>query len=129
MNFLIYRPLTEIEFLSRQNLVNEQDSVTTDGTMCTITPASDETFVLLGAKISPRFTGVGDNNFRVELRNNGTVLEIGAMAGSPDAHRDYNFISRGNTLDGDGVKVFDLNVLSLVNTTLHGVIIGYLRKT
>jgi len=134
MNFLLFRPQTELEFLSRQTLEFAVGEVDVNGTMCTITPASGLTFVLVSAQVSIGRKSTTINVPLVTLRNDGTIIEqirgIGGGSGGLTGVQ-YIFQSKGNNLEGDGVAVFDFNVSALAANTARvtGTIIGFLRNT
>jgi len=132
MNFFTYRPLTELEFLSRQTLVNVQGLRTSSGVITSRVTASGLTFVLVGAKVSSSFLGTGEGDVRIQLRINGTVLETGLLsATSSTASSVYQFVTKGPIMIGDGVISIDLNAtnVSSGNINLAGTIFGYERNT
>jgi len=140
MNFLSYRPFTEIEFLSNQTMVFATGQRTTAGTLATITPAADLTFVLLGAQVSPiRLTAsFPSQDYEVELRNEANVRNVlGGASGTEGTllRAGYSLgnqgtsIIKGDTLDGDGIKTYTLEVITVVKCTIAGTIWGYTRNT
>jgi len=140
MNFFTYRPLTEIEFLSRQTMIFATGRRTSIGTLATITPADGLTFVLLGAQIAPLNVGVTSalEDYDVELRNEANVRCILGAATSIDASFDSsNTLSgqnvsfvRGDVLVGDGIKTYTLELVTLTTGILiAGSIWGYTRNT
>jgi hypothetical protein len=124
---------TEIEFLQSKsdssNLIIVAGSGTTTGAFVTYTPASGKTFVLVGAKVVLNCTST--NPVDVQLRNNGAVRELAfglAATSAGISSFGYEYVTRGDTLVGDGAKTYDLNVS--VNTDSHrfaGTIEGYLE--
>jgi len=138
MNFLSYRPFTEIEFLSNQNMVFSTGTRGATGTICTITPADGLTFVLLGALAAPSALGVvgGTMGYAVELRNEANVRAIlggaGVVHGGTSSGAGFghcpSFV-RGDTLEGDGIKTYTLEVIAVVATTIRGSLWGYTRNT
>lgn len=139
MNFLISKPLTEIDFLSRQTMVFDSSSRTTTGTIATITPSDGQTFVLLGAHIAisnATWVDAGATRYTAELRNEANVRDtLGAggfrTSGQPAAFGfgEMSSIVRGDILEGDGVKTYTLEILQLARITVVGTIYGYLRNT
>jgi len=139
MNFL-FRSLTEIDFLSRQNMVFDSGARTTTGTLATITPADGETFVLLGARISPiAFTVLINGTVRctVELRNESNVRDILGSHGVSGAANlfaggsavaDLSII-KGDILEGDGIKTYTLELTRISSMEVAGAIYGYIRNT
>jgi len=132
LNIFTYRPLTELEFLSKQTLINAEGTRTSNGVIASRVTASGLTFVLIGAKISGSFLGSGDSAMNIELRNNGTVLETAELSIVGTVMSGvYQFISKGNNMIGDGIKSFDLNLSLLTSgeSTISGIIFGYERNT
>jgi len=141
LNFLQFRPLTEIDFLSRQNLVFATGERTSTGTLATITPPANTTFVLVGARISNLVwsSGTAAKNVTVELRNEANVRDILGFAGGTvlfgaggGGAGDGISIIKGDTLIGDGIKTYTLEVTSItapVQVRVGGTIFGYLRNT
>jgi len=133
MNFSIYKPQTEIEFLSRQTLVNVTGSRTSDGVIVSHVPLSNTTFVLIGAKLSASGVG-GDFFFSGALRVNDVNQElarIGFVAAGNGLPLIYEFILKGLTVVGDGVQAIDINLAGITGTnmTVAGIIYGYTRNT
>jgi len=136
LNFLSYRPFTEIEFLSRQTMVFANGARTNAGTLAAIVPADGLTFVLLGASIFYALvTGAaGNRTAEVQLQNNTSIRDtLGsasnfANTGGFGAH--FTTHVRGDTLDGDGVLEYRLQVIAVnPNMTIRGALYGYLRNT
>jgi len=140
MNFLSYRPFTEIEFLSRQTMVFATGNTGVTGTIATITPADGLTFVLLGAQVvvtGMSFANANFTSYRVELRNETNVRDVlGGAASFPNAVSPSNFtfqdrsMVRGDILEGDGIKTYTLELVqeNLI-TRIDGTIYGYTRNT
>jgi len=132
LNIFTYRPLTELEFLSKQTLINIEGGRTSNGVLASRIIPDGLTFVLIGAKVSASFLGTGESNFTVELRSNGTVLETAQLTTAGTAYSGiYEFISKGNNLIGDGVVLFDLNIAGLGSGDgeVSGIIFGYEKNT
>jgi len=131
MNFLSYRPQSEIEFLSHQIQTFAVGARTSSGTMCTITPPDGQTFVLVSATTTVARAGISLGVGTISLRNDGVAIEtLRGVAGGDFPGYPIIFKSKGNSLEGDGVKVFDFNlVISSANIVVHGTISGYLRNT
>jgi len=144
MNFIIYgkspqtiNTTTEIQFLSTQTLAFATGSRTTTGTLATITPATGKTFVLLGASVSPSTSPIlGACRYLCELRNEsnvrdflgGTSSSIAAGGGGSAISQSHSFV-RGDTLIGDGIKTYTLEVTVIIAATVNGAIYGYLIDT
>jgi len=139
MNFLSYRPFTEIEFLSNQTMVFATGERNTVGTLATITPAADLTFVLIGARIAPVTFSSGNLGVfcKVELRNEANVRDImgshgisgaAALFAGGSTIADLSII-KGDILEGDGIKTYTLEVITIGGMTVTGTIYGYLRNT
>jgi len=137
MNILESRPQTEIDFLSRQNMVFDNSARTTIGTLATITPADNETFVLLGAHVSVTSLALAIAcNFKVELRNESNVRDIlsganvigGGSSSSQSLEHDFSLV-RGDVLEGDGIKTYTLEWTVKAATNIAGSLYGYLRNT
>jgi len=137
MNFL-NRSLVEIDFLSRQIMTFATGSLGAAGTLATITPPDNQTFVLLGALVAPNsmVTVAGGLNYTVELRNEANVRSILATAcitfggASSGANMVYcPSLVKGDILEGDGIKTYTLEATIVTNCNIVGSIYGYLRNT
>jgi len=101
------------------------------GTVISITPAADEYFVFHKAAVSVAGSaeGSGATNIMCQIRNNGTILaRFGNNKGLllPVMSADF---TTGHTLDGDGVKVFEINCnLNSDNLQVNGMLSGWLFK-
>jgi len=136
MNF-VFRALTEIDFLSRQTMVFDTGSRTTSGTLATITPADGLTFVLLGAHVAAHsVASTGGPAYLVELRNEANVRDIlagassnsGGSSGGNSISPDFSLV-KGDILEGDGIKIYTLEVTGVSGLTVVGSLYGYLRNT
>jgi len=137
MNF-VFRALTEIDFLSRQTMVFDSSVRSTIGTLATITPAANLTFVLLGAHFACIGAGFGaSTGAALELRNEANVRDrlgfggfaAGGSSSSGSFGSDFSLV-KGDTLDGDGIKTYTLEWTSEVgNLSIVGSLYGYLRNT
>ena len=131
MNFLQFRPLTEIDFLSRQTKSFAVGNRNSSGVMCTITPVSDSTFVLVGALLTISANSSILTTVTLNLEIDGIIVEqyVLKIAFSGGNIIPVNFVSKGQTLDGDGVKVIEFNITTSNTQNVSGTIYGYLRNT
>jgi len=138
MNFLSYRPQTELEFLSRQTMVFDTGNSAAVGTLATITPADGLTFVLIGAKISLTAITLASTakNCEVHLLNEANIRDILGYAGGTvingaggGAAGDGISVVKGDILVGDGIKTYTLEIIAANGMTIAGTIYGYLRNT
>jgi len=132
MNFLSYRPLTEIEFLSRQTKIRAVGVRSTTGTMCEITPADGLTFVLIGASVVYASGTATAADVQTRLRNDGSTIEEYSAAINTslgDSIGQIVFISKGEIMIGDGVRIFDFDITTANSQRVSGTIYGYLRNT
>jgi len=138
LNIFTYRPLTEVDFLSRQTMVFDSSTRAGVGTLATITPAANETFVLLGAHIFCTAASIDVvGGVIVELRNESNVRDLlgfgGGVGGGSSSSVNHGFdfsLVKGDRLEGDGIKTYTLEwVTETAVVSLGGSLYGYLRKT
>jgi len=123
MNFLIYRPLTELEFLSKQTLVNVTGSRTSNGVIVSHVIPNGSTFVLIGASATTGFITLGDANTIIDLRDDGTVIESCTQGiNLAGANSSYYYLAKGYHIDGDGILAIDINLSSL--TSGRNIVVG-----
>jgi len=133
LNIFTYRPLTEIDFLSKQTLISLTASRTSNGVIVSRIIPAGQTFVLIGAAATSGGTG-GDNLYDISLNMGGVLIEQCQQThvSSSVSSGPYYFISKGRILVGDGVLTIDLDLAGLTGgglTTVQGSIFGYERNT
>jgi len=133
MNFLLARSFTELEFISKQTKVIEIGNRTSNGVAATHTPALNDTFVLIAARVSASGIG-GDFSWAAALRINDVIQEIsrmGFVAAGNGLPAIYDFILKGLTVVGDGVQAIDINLTGITggNMNVEGTIYGYTVNT
>jgi len=134
LNIFTYRPLTELEFLSKQDLINEIGFRTSNGVLLSRVTPSGKTFVLVKAKCSVGLLSTGDGDFQVQLRIDGTVIDecqYDVATNGVWGALQYEFIPKGQTMIGDGVISIDLNVANLSSGVgrVRGSLFGYEKTT
>lgn len=133
--------LSDIEFMSIKKFdgkfVDSEGSLTGIGTLTSITPASGKTFYLAEAKVETEATGaVITVAMRAEVQNDGVVVDelyrnfTGSGAGAGGSLGQEYSAAQGESLDGDGVKVFRIEFVHDTSVNLaHGYLKGYLEDT
>lgn len=118
------------------DLVFATGSRTTTGVITSYTPATGKTFYLVGASW---FLGSTSSNTLafdvVQVRNNAVVRDtiggsIWAASGGGGSYtnRATSHV-KGDTLIGNGVKTYDLNLSTASAQTVYGSIFGWIEDT
>lgn len=130
------RDVGDIEFMSKKEFDGKRLSsyVAVSGAAgvgAIIIPAAGKTFYLSAAQASRSGSTGSSESYVADLRNNGAIIE--SVRGSTDTSRfntmgDQAFRSKGDSLDGDGVLAFDINVSTLSgSTTCDTMLEGYIE--
>lgn len=134
--------LSDVEFMSIKQfegkILKGEGSLGATGTLTSVTPASGKTFYLAEAKAE--FDSVtiatATQRARVELQNNAIIVDelyssvrvSGSNFGAGTPNQSKSII-KGDSLVGDGIKVYRLQVVVFTNYALvHGTIIGYIEN-
>ena len=127
----------DLQFLQQKsdagNLIIVTGNRNTAGVIVSYTVPNGKTFVLYKAKTDVKVTTITNDN--MDLRNNGIIRDTNISTISGNTFNGVasatavseQFIIEGDTLVGDGVKTFDINLSVSGGNTVYGTIIGYLE--
>lgn len=135
---------TDLEFLRQKekegNLISVTGTLSATGELVAYTPITGKTFHLITA--SAFADGASDNDlirWIVQVRNNTTVKDY--LGGSSDSnltgdagHGAQSFKTKSiivaDSLEGDGIKKYDLNISTYTAAgTVYGTILGWVEDT
>lgn len=131
---------SDIQFLKKKqdegNLIIQTGTLSTTGELVSYTPATGKKFYLARAKSVADITAV-DGNVIAELQNNGVVKDyfierarssLGfqerGLTHTPSG--SYSII-QGDSLVGDGIKKYRINITSLTSATAFGILLGWIE--
>lgn len=104
---------------------------TVSSTICSYTPASGKTFYLHKAAVNTdNSASSGALSYRVQIRNDGTTIDIleGGLNAGGAVGRRTDTVMEGDSLDGDGVKIFDIYLNSSQGSpTIEATLAGFIE--
>ena len=115
-------------------MLRAEGTRTTTGVVALITPATGKTFYLMKAvgMISATIGAASDVSI-YQLRNNTTIRERARIEASSNPNRpvfEKNFRTRGDSLDGDGIIDYDLNISTKSGSIeVAGMLFGFIEDT
>lgn len=125
----------DLEFLSDKCklgdliIVASATGLAVTGALVSYIPANGKTFSLAGAVWTSAGTASGGATANAQLRNNGVIREY---ANNSTTNREYQFITKGDCLVGDGAKVYDVYAVHGGGATAVGMkatLLGWIDDT